>query len=188
MARRIDRVHGADDADEYRTNPAVLRHWLGRVEGRFMGYPLDIHPHDAVLWAMRVCAGEAAYCDAQIARLSEDELFERPLRETYVEGDTTAITEVRDAETMSRWVTWRDHALHRMAQYAKMAADMKIDEEQVRIAKEQAQLMVNVITAILVDLGHDVRDVATRDIVRRRLMEGAIEGTATYVMEGEVAS
>lgn len=152
-----------------------------------MGYPLDIHPHDAILWAMKITAGEVAYCDSQIARLTEDELFERPLKETYQEGDITTITEVRDAEQMNRWVTWRDHAMNRMAQYAKMASDMKIDELQVEIAKEQAQQLVAVITKVLSDLGHDLKDIHTREIVRRRLMEGAIEGSIHTEDESQVA-
>jgi hypothetical protein len=143
-----------------------------------MGHPIDIDPNDAILWAMRIEAGEVAYCDAQIQRLSEDELFERPQREHVVElpsGQIETIVEIRDAEQMNRWVLWRDHAMERMARFAKMAIDAGIEQRQLELAEQQAHQLVQVITSILTDLGHDLRDIATRDIVRKRLMEGAID-------------
>lgn len=145
-----------------------------------MGAPVDVHPHDAILWAMRVSAGEVVYCDQQIRRLEEDELFERPTKTQLVElpsGKIEQIHESREPEQFSRWVRWRDRAMKNMAMYAKMALDVGIEERQIQLAEKQAQQLVNVITAVLTDLGHDLRDSQTREIVRRRLMEGAIEGT-----------
>lgn len=145
-----------------------------------MGAPVDVHPHDAILWAMRVSAGEVVYCDQQIRRLEEDELFERPTKTQLVElpsGKVEEIHESREPEQFSRWVRWRDRAMKNMAMYAKMALDVGIEERQIQLAEKQAQQLVNVITAVLTDLGHDLRDSQTREIVRRRLMEGAIEGT-----------
>lgn len=163
----------------------ALSDWFKRVEGRFMGEPISIHPHDAILWAMRVSAGEVAYCDQQIACMSEDELFERPSKVTYVEmpsGQIESITEVRDAEQLSRWVLWRDHAMKNMTTYAKMALDVGIEERQIALAEQQAQRLVAVISKVLSDLGHDLKDIRTREIVRQRLIEGSVEGTATEMM------
>jgi len=149
-----------------------------------MGHPIDIDPNDAILWAMRIEAGEVAYCEAQITRLSEDELFEIPVQEELVElpsGRVEYITVKRGVEQMNRWVTWRDHAVERMARFAKMAIDVGIEQRQIELAEQQARELVVVITAILTDLGHDLRDMKTRDIVRKRLMEGAIDVDPAHV-------
>lgn len=168
-------------------SPKQLKSWLTRVEGRFMGEPIDVPPDEAIMWAMRVAAGEVAYCDEQIKRLSEDELFERPTKTTLTElpsGQIAEITEVRDAEVISRWVRWRDHAMWRMSQYAKMALDVGIEQRQIELAEKQAKQLVNVISAVLTDLGHDLKDIRTKDVVRRRLLEGAmIESTATEISD-----
>lgn len=178
--RRINRIV----VDGERKPPdKTLRKWFERVDDRFMGTPIDIPPHEAILWAMRITAGEVAYCDAQISRLEEDELFERPEEKTWItlpSGGGEEITVKRDPETMNRWVYWRDHAMGNMAKYAKMALDVGIEERQIQLAENQAQQLVAVISKVLIDLGHDLKDLKTREIVRRRLMEGAIEGTATY--------
>jgi hypothetical protein len=194
--RRIDRVHedetfyGHEPNDNPRAptrkpSPDTLRKWFDRVDDRFMGTPMEsIHPHEAILWAMRVSAGEVAYCDAQIARLEEDELFERPLKQTTIalpSGNIETVTEVRDVETMNRWVMWRDHSMKNMATYAKMALDVGIEERQIQLAEQQAQQLVAIISAVLTDLGHDLQDFRIRDVVRKRLMEGSIEGNAQEV-------
>lgn len=47
-----------------------------------------------------------------------------------------------------------------------------IEERRVRLAEEQATQLARVITAILTDLGHDLTDPRTREVVRLRLIEG----------------
>ena len=162
-----------------------LKHWLERVDGKFMGTPYDIPPHDAILWALRTTAGEVIYCDEQIRRLSEEELFERPVKETQstTEDGNEIFTEVTEPEIISRWVQLRDTALDRVAKYSKMALDVGIEERQIALAENQAHQLVSVITHVLTDLGHDLTDLHTREIVRTRLLEASkpIEGTATDI-------
>ncbi len=159
-----------------------LRNYLERVPGRFMGTPVEVAPHDAILWALRTTAGEVVYCDEQIRRLGEAELFERPTKTTEQSGDFDTYSKVEDPEVISRWVQLRDSAVDRMAKYAKMALDVGIEERQIQLAETQAHQLVSVITAVLTDLGHDTTDLRTREIVRQRLIESAsIESTATVV-------
>lgn len=190
--RRIDRVNTGEPKVGWQETPhnrKELRRWFERVEDRFMGSPVDLHPHEAILWAMRVSAGEMAYCDSQIAKLEEEELFETPIRTQYyqTEDGGISVTENRDSEQMNRWVTWRQTAMKNMATYAKMALDVGIEERQIQLAEKQAHQLVEVITAVLTDLGHDLRDTRTRDIVRRRLLEGAQTGLPAVVEGQEVA-
>jgi hypothetical protein len=157
-----------------------LRHWLERVDDRFMGSPVPIQPHDGILLALSIAAGEVHYCQEQIRRLSESETFENPT--TVVTNGEYGDTVTTDSEVVSRWVTLRDNAADHMAKYSKMASDMQIDAKQIELAQGTAQQIVSVITKVLTDLGHDLLDSETRSIVRKRLLEGAtIEGNATDI-------
>lgn len=132
-----------------------FKRWLSRVDDRFMGSPKDIDPHEALLYAVRSAAGEVAYCDAQISRLYDDELFERPLRETHVRlpsGNMELVEEKRDPEVISRWVDLRDTAVDRMARFAKMAIDAGIDERRVAVAEKVADVLAPLLANLAEDL------------------------------------
>lgn len=133
----------------------TLKDWLERVDDRFMGSPIDMDPHEALLQAIRIAAGEVAYCDAQVRRLSEDELFERPNRETYVRlpsGSLEVVEIKRDEEVISRWVRLRRDAADRMAKYAKQAIDAGIDERRVAVAERVADVLAPLLQNLADDL------------------------------------
>jgi hypothetical protein len=136
-------------------SPGQLRDWLVRVDDRFMGSPVDVEPHEAILHAIRVTAGEVMYCDEQIRRLSEDELFERPL-ETSVQqlpnGKWVQIEEKRNAQVISRWVVLRDEAIANMVRYSKWAIEVGIDERRVRVAERVADVIAPLLSDLAIDL------------------------------------
>lgn len=135
-----------------RSNPRVLQGWLERVEDRFMGSPVDITPEEALTQALRITAGEVRYCDEQIRRLSEDELFERPQKTMYAEmpsGGWEMVEERRDAETISRWQLLRRDAMDRMTRYAKMALDVGLEERNQRIRESQADVIAKFFEAVM---------------------------------------
>lgn len=120
-----------------------------------MGSPLDVDPHEAILHAIRVTAGEVAYCEAQITRLSEDELFERPAETVLAQlpsGRWTVIEEKRDPEVVSRWVQMRQAAVERMVKYSKTAIDVGIDERRVKVAERTADVLVPLLHNLADDL------------------------------------
>jgi hypothetical protein len=165
------------------SNPAVLLDWLERVEGRFMGVPADVSPEDALANAMRIAAGEVAYCTQQIARLSDDELFERPTRTVYAEmpsGSWEMVSEVRDAEVITRWHQLRTSAMDRMARYAKMALDVGLEDRQLAIHEKQAAVIARFFEAVMneVELTDEQRKMLGPTM--RRHLE-LIEGTAINV-------
>jgi hypothetical protein len=128
------------------TSNKTLTDWLGRVDDRFMGTAIEVDPHEAIIAGISICAGEVAYCEAQISRIGEDELFERPLFTELVEmpfsHELNSITEKRDAEVISRWVSLRDSAVDRMVKYSKIAIDLGIDQQRVNAATRVADAMV----------------------------------------------
>jgi hypothetical protein len=150
-------------------NATQLRDWLSRVDDRFMGTPLDIDPHDAIIHAIRVTAGEVKYCDAQISRLHQDELFERPL-ETSIQqlpnGKWVIIEEKRNVEVISRWVVLRDEALANLVRYSKWALEVGIDERRVRVAERVADVIAPLLNDLALDL--DLTD------EQRELLPGVI--------------
>lgn len=164
-------------------DPTVLRGWLDRVEGRFMGIPEDVSPIDALANAMKIAAGEVRYCTEQIARLSDEELFERPTRTVYAEmpsGGWEMVEEARDAEVISRWHQLRSAAMDRMARYAKMALDVGLEERQQALHEKQAALIARFFESVMneVELSDEQRKLLGPTM--RRHLE-LIEGTATTV-------
>jgi hypothetical protein len=167
-------------AKEARRHPSILHDWLTRVDGRFMGTPTDIHPHDAILKVIRITNGEIDYCDMQIAKLCEDELFERPLQVTLVElaEGSTLVTEKRDHEVLSRWVLLRQAATDRLARYSKMALDIGIEEAQLKLAEREADMVSHYLEAVLTDLSLTPEQYKRLGPSMRRHLE-LIEGTVS---------
>lgn len=165
------------------SNPEVLRDWLGRVEGRFMGTPKDVSPADALANALRIAAGEVEYCTQQIARLCDDELFERPTRTTYAEmpsGGWEMVEERRDAEVISRWQQLRTAAMDRMARYAKMALEVGLEEREQTLHENQAALIARFFESVMNEI--ELTDEQTQMLApsMRRHLE-LIEGTAQAI-------
>lgn len=171
------------NADRKHT-PQTLKRWIERVDDRFMGSPIDVDPHDAIVTAIRITAGEVKYCDEQIRRLSEDELFERPL-ETSIQqlpsGQWVQIEEKRTGEIISRWVTLRDDALANLVRYSKWAIEVGIDERRVRVAERVADVIAPLLTNLAADLNlsDEQRKLLPLAIDRNlRVLEAASESDA----------
>jgi hypothetical protein len=149
-----------------------------------MGTPIDVDPHDAIIHAIRVTAGEVNYCDSQIRKLSEDELFERPLETNIAQlpsGKWIEVEEKRTAEVISRWVTLRDDALGNLVKYSKYAIEVGIDERRVRVAERVADVIAPLLTDLAVDLNlsDEQRKLLPMVIDRRlRSLEAASEKAA----------
>jgi hypothetical protein len=151
-----------------------------------MGTPTDIHPHDAILKVIRITNGEIDYCDKQIARLCEDELFERPLqivRAVMPDGNAEYITEKRDAEVLSRWVLLRQAATDRLARYSKMALDIGIEEAQLTLAEREADMVSHYLEAVISDLSLTPEQRRQIGPAMRRHLE-LIEGTEVVSNNG----
>jgi hypothetical protein len=178
----LDAMHDRTITRRAQSNPVVLRTWLERVEGRFMGTPVDISPEDALTMALRITAGEVKYCDQQIARLTEDELFERPLRVVTTElfDGEVSVQETRDAEVITRWQQLRAAAIDRMARYAKMALDVGIEERTAKLREDQAAMIARFFESVMgeIDLTPEQQKILAPTM--RRHLE-LIEGQAIDV-------
>jgi hypothetical protein len=147
-----------------------------------MGSPLAVHPHDAIIWAMRLCAGEVLYCDAQVARLSEEELFELPRKQTFAimpSGKYELVEEKREYDLISRWVRLRDNAADRMAQYAALAIKCGVEERKVKLAEQEATLVSKYFERVLSEVHLSPEQFARVGPAMRKhlaLIEGVTDG------------
>lgn len=147
--------YDTDVSARAQTHPKVLARWFSRVEARFFGTPIDIHPFDALMKCISITHGEVIYCDKQMRRLTEDELFEMPLTTIETElpfGGKTMITERRDMEQISRWHTLRTNAIDRLARFSKMAIDIGLEERELELAQSQAEVIKLFVDACISDL------------------------------------
>lgn len=97
-----------------------------------------MEPHEALLWCVRVAAGEVRYATARINELEEPGLIvEHTVERDSWGGDnaTSYIQKSSDAQ-LHIWVRARQEALDRLARFSKMALDAGIQDRQISLAEK----------------------------------------------------
>lgn len=119
-------------------SPSLQKHAV-KAEIRDMAQELDMDPHDALLWTVRMAAGMVKWLQERIAEL-EDPLEagadERAAIEAILQIYRDSYGEERD----------------RLARHAKLAIDAGIDERRIALEEEQGELIARAIRGILDDL------------------------------------
>lgn len=158
---------------------------------RVMGAPLDIDPMDALLWCVRITAGEVAYSTWRIETgVDEEDAVGNPVThsETSRSGSEESYEETADTFSppeLHIWIRVRQDAVARLAKYSKMALDAGIAERAVQIAEEAGERLAVAIRSILESLDLSVeQERKAPEIVSSalRLLEQApetIEGRET---------
>lgn len=150
---------------------------LARRDAVVMGAPLPIDPHEAILQAIHIAAGEVQYCSDRIAELDSalvdvTTVKTRPLSHGKDgESESTTVEEItRSSEVrLHVWIDARSKAMDRMVAYSAAALKAGVEERQVRVAEKTGQLLASVIGGILEELGVAERPEAPA-VVRRHLM------------------
>jgi hypothetical protein len=151
--------------------------------------PLD--PGEALELVMALTQAEIDYYSRRIDELTADDVagpvvstLTRPLKEEKgAEDPSIEVVETRqDAPALNIWLTARAAAMDRLAQYAKLAADVGIDERRTALAEGAAAALYPVLRDILaaLELSAEQRrrapDIVTSHL---RLLEGgAVDSTA----------
>lgn len=104
----------------------------------FYGAPLDIEPHEALIWEVERTAGHVAFLDADIAQLD--------LKESGLEPDEFDIR-MRRAQTL--YQAERKHLVN-VCQAALAAG---VEERRVQLAERTGQLIAELFEAVFADLG-----------------------------------
>lgn len=101
---------------------------------KIMGEEMDVDPIDALLWCVRIAAGEISYCSAQIAELKKATEF------------------TKFGKKLNMWIEVRQVAVAQLAKYSKMALDAGVAERQVQLAERYGEMLAELIGGILGEL------------------------------------
>lgn len=157
-----------------------------RMHAVTMGAPINIEPHDALLWCVRIAAGEVSYCNVMVAMLHPDDatgntvsIKRRPLshgKEGDSSHETVEETTIADP-ALHIWINTRREAIDRLAKFSKMAVDAGVAERQVQLAERYGEAIGNVVGRILDGLNLSATQMRKApELVRMHLT--SIEGTA----------
>jgi hypothetical protein len=124
-----------------------------KAQARHLAVELEMEPHDALLWCVRVAAGEVAYATRRIQELEETDLVVEPRVERDAWGENaSSYVQTSNAAMLNVWIRTRQEALDRLARFAKMALDAGVAERQVRIAEGWADRLGRLFDAVFADL------------------------------------
>jgi hypothetical protein len=147
-----------------------------QLAARVMGAPLDIGPHEALAWCVRITAGEVAYCSERIAALEESEAvvadtMDRSHQELDRWGEVHDLVETRETSQarLHLWIEARAEAMKRLAAFSKLAVDAGVAEREVALGERAGEELAVLIRGLLGDLGVALDDERTREIVGRHL-------------------
>lgn len=145
----------------------------------FMGAPVDINPLDAIIWCIKITAGEVQFLSEQIAAVSE---------ENWIENTMVG-------KQMHIFQRARADAQDRLVRYSKEAISLGLAERAVRLAEQFGTTIATLLKGIAADVELTASQQKRWTIAVRKhliLMEGgmvveqddrrnplrAIEGTA----------
>lgn len=124
-----------------------------------LGHPVEINPLDALLWCIKIRAGEVQWLGERMAELNENDW----IQDTIV------------GKQFHLFAKERQHAIQDLARYSQMAISLGIAERAVKLAETYGQMLAALIQGILgdLDLSEGQRAKAPRIIQRHLiLMDG----------------
>lgn len=121
---------------------------------RVMGPAVYVEPMEALLWCVRIAAGEVAYSTWKVEGLEEHEAIGSPESTVTKEGVSGGKEEAWEEVTHSfievnLWIRVRREALDRLAKYSKMALDAGVAERAVALAETAGDSLALAIREIL---------------------------------------
>ena len=135
-----------------------------------MGTALDVDPMEALLWCVRITAGEVAYSTQKVHALEEPDVIVNP--EQILEREGGRITEERTVmpDELNLWIKVRQQAVDRLAKFSKMALDAGVAERQVRVAEGAGDDLATAIGSIFAGLSLTAdQEALLPDLVRTAL-------------------
>lgn len=126
------------------------------------GLPREVEPQEALLEELHRTAGHVAWLAFSVRELER--------REAY--GPVGGSQYGFPRQEPHVWIRLYQEERKHFAEVAKICIAAGIEERRVQLAEDQARELARVVTAILTDLGHDLSEERTREVVRLRLLEG----------------
>jgi hypothetical protein len=116
--------------------PSHLRHAAKHEMKRLLGFEMEMDPIDALMWCIRLTAGEVHWLSHQLAKVPEDKW----------------ITDTIMGPQLHMWANQRRQSIALLAKYSKWAIDAGINERRVRLAEMYGESLARVLQGILQDL------------------------------------
>lgn len=121
----------------------------------FMGAPKDINPLDALIWCIKLTAGEVEFCNDQMAALEQDDWLESTLI----------------GKQLHIWARERQKAVDRLVHYSATAIKLGIAERAIKLAEAYGASIAAFARGLLTDLSlTPEQEKAAPALVRKHLM------------------
>lgn len=149
---------------------------LMEVRKAVMGEAFDVDPLDALLWCVRITAGEVSYATWKVQELGEDQAILFPTEEIERQGGGANVADY-ERKTSNRgelniWIQVRQNSVDRLARFSKMALDAGVAERAVRLAEHAGEGLAGAIRTILTGLQLTYeQELRAPDLVRSALEE-----------------
>jgi len=117
---------------------------------RGMATPSNVSPGQALGGVLRLAAGQLVYASAQVARLRDDDLFERAY--SPAEGVFKLVPH--------HWLKLQRDVMNDVARYAKLAADAGVAEREQQPAESQTEVVADLLEKVVgsLDLTSEQRE------------------------------
>lgn len=153
-------LHGGNARDERRRGAVVTAHAIARV--------LDVDPWEALTVAMRRAYAWSAWYQAKLATVTDDD-------------------DIRPGGSAYDWVRGAERTTELAAKYAKMALDAGVAERAVQQVELQGQLIAQVLSTTLHEIGLDEATEARAREVMESTLRALDESGRAVVVQGELA-
>jgi len=114
---------------------------LQRRVNPLAGEPMDIGPAQALLWRVRVLAGEVSRLDVLIASLTADELVWGKVEESELAGGDQDSKRAVYASRLNTWLQLRAQREHALQAACEAALRSDIEERLVRLAEAEGAVI-----------------------------------------------
>jgi P27 family predicted phage terminase small subunit len=165
VGRCVD--HAGVKLSEYA--PHILA--VERQRNPLAGQPMDIGPSEALLWRVRVLAGEVSRLDDLIASLERDELVFGVVREETTQTADGEFTKTTQEARMNVWLVLRAQREKMLQDACEAALRANIEERLVRLAEQQGAAIHRLLITVLGDFGIPVTDPRIPQVLPMRLRE-----------------
>lgn len=107
-----------------------------KQRAQMMGAPIDMNPLDALIWCIRITAGEVQFCTEMMESLEKEEWLEYTMI----------------GKQLHVWAKERQKAVDRLAKMSKDALGLGIAERAVRLAEQYGSTIAKLLKGVMADL------------------------------------
>jgi hypothetical protein len=120
-------------------NPAEIKTALSKEMKQLLGFQMEIEPYEALLWCIKITAGEVHWLSLQLSTVKRSEWIEEGMQ----------------GKRLNVWARQRAEAIERLAKFSKWAIDAGLQERRIQLAENYGEALGRLLKGILDDLHLD---------------------------------